>query len=448
MLASVFICSILLNLPAQTGRSSMLGTAAEKPAARSQPAEKPAAKAQPAEKPAITAAAVEPAASPDALAQYNALKATTPKNLAGHSKLAMWCEEHGLKAEANAHYAEVIRIDPRREVAWRKLGFKKYNNRWMTEAQIAEQEEQKNAARTWAPQLKKIHRDIHGSNGAKKRDQAQAAFEAIRDERAIPSLYREFGSTQTDQILLIEALVRIEKPLATKVMAMLAVYGRTPEVRRRATEQLRNRSAEDYLELLVALLTDPLKYEVKPVNGPGSTGVLFVEGEKFNMARYYTPPPPPNVIPQPGDIITYDQFGMPAVIRHVALKAGVPGSMTLAYDFNGTVQISQAEVVMEARKAAQAAEAQLEGDVALIKAMNAARRHFNELVISVATYATGKDRGPNPKDWRSAVHGDAVEKKYQKEETQKPTLAQFVPLNYQPAFFDVIFMKVRIIQDS
>ena len=73
---------------------------------------------------------------------------------------------------------------------------------------------------------------------------------------------------------------------------MLAVYGRTPEVRRRATEILRGRPAEDYLELLVGLMVDPLKYEVKPVAGPGSPGVLFVEGERFNVARFYAPPPP------------------------------------------------------------------------------------------------------------------------------------------------------------
>ena len=129
-----------------------------------------------------------------------------------------------------------VRLDPKREAAWRKLGYRKYGNRWMTDAQIAQIEEQKKSERIWLPQVKKIHKDIHGSNGAKKRDLARAAFEAIHDEKAIPSLYREFGSSPTDQLLLIQALDRIDTPLATKVLAMLAVYGRTPEVRRRATE--------------------------------------------------------------------------------------------------------------------------------------------------------------------------------------------------------------------
>ena len=56
----------------------------------------------------------------------------------------------------------------------------------MTEAQIAEVEEQKKPDRIWAPRVKKIHKDIHGSNGAKRRDQAQAALEAITDPEGHP----------------------------------------------------------------------------------------------------------------------------------------------------------------------------------------------------------------------------------------------------------------------
>ena len=53
------------------------------------------------------------------------LKAKTPRTVAAQSKLAAWCEEHGLKAEAYVRYTEVVRLDPRREAAWRKLGYKK-----------------------------------------------------------------------------------------------------------------------------------------------------------------------------------------------------------------------------------------------------------------------------------------------------------------------------------
>ncbi len=172
-----------------------------KPAARPSagPAESKAER-----KPAAKAKAEPARDSGEAMAEYNALRARTPHNVAGESKLAMWCEEHGLKAEAEAHYAQVIRMDPRREAAWRKLGFKKYGSRWMTDAQIAEVEEQKKDERVWLPQLKKIHKDIHGGNGPRKRELAQAGFEAITDPTAIPALYREFAGSPPDQDLLIQ----------------------------------------------------------------------------------------------------------------------------------------------------------------------------------------------------------------------------------------------------
>jgi hypothetical protein len=447
MFSSLIVSSLLLTLPAQAERRSrsVLGGT---PPARAEAAEKkPAARAEAAEKkPAARAEAAESSAA--ALAQYNELKAKTPKTAGAQSKLAAWCEEHGLKAEAYVHYAEVVRLDPKREAAWRKLGYKKYGKRWMTDAQIAELEDLKQWERVWLPQLKRIHRDIHGSNGAKKRDAAIAAFEAIRDEKAVPSLYREFIGGQTDQILLIEALARIDRTLATKVLAMLAVYGQTPEVRRRATEVLRGRPSEDYLELLVDLMLDPLKYEVKPVGGPGSPGILFVEGEQFNVARFYAPPPPPNVVPQPGDIISYDQFGMPVIDRYFAdLKVGVPGSSTMVFDFKGAdVRISATQMMLEAQKGAQAAEAQLEGDVAQVKAINAARRHFSELVMAVASYATGKTIGTEPEAWRKAVGAQDAKTKYPTKE--KPTVTELVPMAYKPAFSQILFMKVRLVADS
>jgi hypothetical protein len=417
MIQTLLVSSILLVLPAQAGgrASSALGG-------------KPAAKVDSAE------------GSAEALAKYNELKDKAPKTVTAQSKLAAWCEEHGLKAEAYVHYAEVVRLDPRREAAWRKLGFKKYGRRWMNDVQIAAAEELRQAARTWQPQLKKIHKDIHGVNGAKKLRAARAALEAIRDEKAIPSLYREFAGGRTDQLILIETLERIDKPLSTRLLAMLAVYGRTPEVRRKATELLRGRPAADYLELLVGLLVDTVKYEVKPVAGPGSPGVLFVEGQRFNTARYYAPPPPPNVLPQPGDVITYDQMGMPVITRSVG-TLGISGPIKGLAGFElvrkEVAQFSASQMIMEAEKGAAAAQSQLDSDVAQIKAINDGRRHFNELVMAVASYATGQTAGDNPEDWRKAIG-----RQKSANEPQKPTVTELIPLAYRPAFAQLAFMSV------
>lgn len=163
---------------------------------------------------------VDPA---EALAKYNELREKTPPTAAAQWKLGLWCEEHGLKAEAYVHFAEVVRRDPRRDAAWSKLGFKKVAGHWTTDEQIAEDNEQKKADKIWAERLRKIHKDIHGANGAKRRHAAQAELDAIIDPRAIPSIYRAFGfGGPSHQRIAVQVLGQINKPLSSKVLAMLA----------------------------------------------------------------------------------------------------------------------------------------------------------------------------------------------------------------------------------
>jgi hypothetical protein len=395
-------------------------------------------------------AAVVAADQGQALAEYNALRAKAPATAAAQWRLGVWCEEHGLKDMAYVHFAEVARLDPRRDAAWRKLGFKKHGGHWTTDEQIAEENEQKKADKVWAPKLRKLHKDIHGTNGATKREVAQSEVDAITDPRAILAVYREFaGGGPSDQNILIQVLGQIDKPMSSQVLALLAVYEKTPEVRRRATESLRDRSADDFLPLLVSLMIDPFKYEVRPVRGPGSPGVLFVEGERFNVSRFYAPPPAPNITPQPGDIISYDQNGMPLISRPVGVlsssdvKHGVPGSKTLVKETHtetdGYVEISPYQLALEAQKGAVAAEAQLEADVAMLKSINDDRKRFNDVIMAVAKDATGRDLGRTPKDWRDGLLAKNGSPKRSSQVTSKPTFPEMVPLAYNPTFSPVGF---------
>jgi hypothetical protein len=389
-----------------------------------------------------------------ALATYNRMREKTPETAAAQWKLALWCEQNGLPAEAFAHLASVVKLDPKREAAWRKLGFKKVDGRWMTDEQIAEDRQLKKDEAVWLPRLKKLHKDIHGANGAKKQEEAQAALDAIADPAAISAVYREFAAGgELDQTIAVQIFGQIDKPVSSKVLALMAVYGKTPEVRRQANETLRRRNDEDYLGLLVDLLSDPLKYEVKAVGGPGSPGVLFVEGEKFNVRRFYAAPPPPDITPQPGDIVSYDRFGMPVVTRPLfptGEKTGVPGSKTLAYERVFAAQFSATQNMLEARQAAATSQAQLEVDVAQVDAINVDRKKFNELVMAVMKAATGKDRGRTPKEWRDSL---ALENKYGRQPSRtpdKPTFDQLAPLGYNPTFAQLGFTTnvVNLIEDS
>jgi hypothetical protein len=399
-----------------------------------------------------------------ALAEYNTLKEQTPMTAAAQWKLALWCEAHGLKEIAYVHFGEVVRLDPKRDAAWKRLGYKKHGNHWVTDAQIAEEAEQKKAEKHWLPQLKKIHKDIHGTNGIKKKEYAQADLDKINDPRAVVSLYREFaGGGNSDQMLLIEVLGRIDSPTSSKIIALMTVYGKTPEVRGRATETLRGRRSDDFLDLLVGLMVDPFKYEVRPVGGPGSPGILFVEGEKFNVNRFYAPPAAPTIIPQPGDVITYDQYGMPIINRPVGVQAilgekkGVPGSKTLAQqkeiDIIQYAEISPSQLAMEAQRGALVAEAQLEADVNMIKLINKSRNEFNNLVIAVAKATTGKNPGNTPKDWRDALLAGNGVSRQSSPTPLKQTYGEMVSLAYNPVFAPVGFStqslsKINIFADS
>jgi hypothetical protein len=398
-----------------------------------------------------------------ALAEYNTLKEKAGPSAAAQWKLGLWCEEHGLKPEAYVHFSEVVRLDPRRDAAWRKLGYKKYRGRWTTDAEIAEENEQKKADKVWVPRLKKLHKDIHGSHGDKKREAAEAVVRSIKDPRAILALYREFGGGQLDQKILIQVLGHMDQPISSKILALLAVYGKSPQLRKQAVEILRGRPSNDFLDVLVSLMIDPLKFEVRHVSGPGSPGVIFVEGERFNIARLYAPPPPPNVVPGPGDIITFDSAGEPIINRPVGeipvsdIKQGIPGSKTLVKETTTTTtvyaQISAAQLRAEAKRAAETAEAQLEVDVEKIKSMNKERKQFNDLVIATAKEATGKDLGGTPTDWRDALGGKNKSSNKPTELAQKPTIPEEVPLAYNPAFAPAVIQvktltQTRVIEDS
>jgi hypothetical protein len=380
-------------------------------------------------------------AQADALAKYNGMRDSVASTGAAHWKMAQWCEQNGLRPEAYFHYGKVIELEPKRDAAWQKLGFKKHDGRWMTADQIAAEDVQKKADKEWSLKLKKGHKEIHGG---KKQAETQAAFDAIVDPAAVPSIYREFcGGGATDQDIGVQLLGQIEGPIASKAIAIMAIYGKSPNVRRHATELLRGRPAEEFLDLLVSLMKDLLKYEVKPVGGPGSPGILFVEGERFNARRFYAPPPPPTYIPRPGDKISYDLNGLPIISSSstqapVVSKTGVPGSKSLVTERDATTTTTDtysfANAMIEAQKSAMMAQAQLAGDIAQIDSINEGFRQFNELVMSVAQAATGKSPGRTAKDWRDLL-AKGKEGRYSprpRASGVKPTFDEMVPLAYLP----------------
>jgi hypothetical protein len=74
-----------------------------------------------------------------------------------------------------------------------------------------------------------LHKDIHGTNGAKKRDIATAEVDEISDPQALVCVYREFGGgSQSDQMILIQVLGQIDKPVSSEILALLSRLANDP----------------------------------------------------------------------------------------------------------------------------------------------------------------------------------------------------------------------------
>jgi hypothetical protein len=143
-----------------------------------------------------------------ALAEYNERRARTPRTADAQWQLALWCGQKGLKAEATAHLSTVVRLDPRREEAWKRMGYKKHNGRWMTDEQVgnerAEVEAQKRADRHWKPLLEKWRGWLTNTS---KRSEAESALAAITDPRALGSVWKVFAAGgEGDQTQAVQLL--------------------------------------------------------------------------------------------------------------------------------------------------------------------------------------------------------------------------------------------------
>jgi hypothetical protein len=396
-------------------------------------------------------AALPPAPGQDeaaALSQYNAMHARLRPTADSHWRLALWCAEHGLKAEAEFHFGEVVRLDPKREAAWRKMGFKKINGRWRSDAQISAEKAEHEANKVWGPRLKQLHDALHHS---RTHADALAQLATVDAAAAVPSVWNVFGRGGAgDQLIAVQLLGQIRSSASTQLLAILAGLAPSSTVAARATETLRQRDPEDYAPGLVALIRKPLRYEVRPVAGPGSTGLLFVEGERVDLRRAYSAPPPelkelhgsstllipPSPILEEAHVI--DVFLAEARRSPVALLAS-----------QMIIQAVWQENQLEAARAAAATREQMANDVAAIESINALIRQANERITMIlrttvgGTARTAPTRRDDPAAWTAWLEtrmGRTVTATRRSQGRPKMTVDQFVPLAYVPSYAVVLHL--------
>jgi hypothetical protein len=278
------------------------------------------------------------------LALYHARRDKIPDTAQAHWQLAEWCDQNGLKAEATAHLTAVVRLNPSKDEAWKKLGYRQKKGQWTIAEQSteerAESEAQRRADAKWRPLLQKWNSWIDRKT---KRAEAEAALVEVHDPRAVPSIWKVFiAGRAPEQERGVRVLSQIDAPSASQALGSLAVLGATDEVRHLAATVLLQRDPREFAVFLIGLVRDPIKYEVRPVDGPGKPGELYVHGQRANQRFFYAAPPPLASL-RPTDVVSLDYNGLPVATRVVGytnqpIAAAIDPLLQGAPDLTGAPQ--------------------------------------------------------------------------------------------------------------
>jgi tetratricopeptide (TPR) repeat protein len=362
---------------------------------------------------------------------------------AGQLRLAAWCEQKGLMAQALAHYNEVIRLDPSREEVWRHLGYRKHGNQWLKAEEVAAREQeavrQKLADKRWKPALSKLRDDLESTSQAKVA-RAQRRLAEVTDQRAVSMIWAHFvrGGAERE-ITAVKLLGQIDGSSAANCLAAMAVFSPHAEVRWQATATLARYDPRATVEALIDLLRKPFRYEIRPGNGPGSPGELFVEGEQYNIRRLYE-----NQTAVPAlwggrlfsPSISFDPFRAESVpmARPGPAIAGLTPTIGMRPDIGIAYQLQLQQ------QTAAGLQRRLTADCRAVEAANAGINQLNGRALAVLTAITAKDLGADPEPWKQ-WWTDRLGYAYQSSQSEsKPTYTTFVteplpaPLTHHSCF--------------
>jgi hypothetical protein len=361
------------------------------------------------------------------LARYEAKRQITPDTADAQWKLALWCEQNGLKAEATAHFTAVTRLAPRRTEAWHKLGCRLHHGRWMNAEQIAaesaEKDAQQKADRHWQPIVEKWKKELVFDNPGF--EQAVLALKEITDPRAVPTILRMLGhGNRAQQQTAIVLLSRIECPASSRTLAALAMFAPSREVRTFATQELTRRDPRDFMDAMIGALRRPIKFDFKPVGPSGEPGVLIVEDDRSRSQRVYEVPRVIATGPNGQGRVTADANGN-AKFDFDPMALANPRWGQSPEQTRKTIEREVSTLVKNAQTQTKAT---LEQDLARLRAYNAEVGRANSPIESALKEITGESFGGDPDIWLKWWN-DKLGLSYERaESTEKTTIVQYVPI--------------------
>ncbi|WP_165226162.1 polymorphic toxin-type HINT domain-containing protein [Aquisphaera insulae] len=392
--------------------------------------------------------------------EYLERRAKTLMRADSQVKLAEWCEQNHLTEQAQAHYRLAVRLDPSRELAWRRLGYKRQGRHWVhpdeEAARKAEADAQKKANADWQPRMVKIREGLLAANPA-AREAAERQLAAITDRRATPSIMTILATgNERLQLDAVQALGQLDGQMAVAGLAQLAVFSDSAAVRSNASATLVRRDTRSITDGLIGLVRRPFKYEVIPATGPGTSAQLLVDGEAFDVQKSYRFPVL-NVtqnsfwVELTDTKVVDDGFAQPDPRR--PSWGGRPPGMTMGHNAQNLQRAQATARAVDEGSRARAAETgqaitaqnefalqaaqeefvrrtvavhrSIEDDIRMIDGLNDQIGQINARVLPVLASITGRDLGADPDGWRrwSADQQGYVSSS---EPTIKPTYSEVV----------------------
>jgi hypothetical protein len=307
-----------------------------------------------------------------------------------HVSIGLWCEQNGLKPEAMAHFTTAVHLDPSREKSWRHLGCVKRNGRWMSSEQAdadeRDEHEQKLANRRWEPLLKKWKIWLGDpSSSTAHRAEAREQLSSVTDARAVPSILKVFsiGGSEAEQTLIVQLFGQIDDPRSSRALADLAVMTRSESVRQGAVTVLKKRPRRDYAGTLVEMIRGKIRHQIKPVEGPGSTGALVLDTPRIRMILTYDAP----AVFQPAETfrgyVGYDPNGLPVIVQGRELDRGMnPNKL---HD----IEVRTAVMIAEANIKATVVQQRMAADLNQVEVLNQQAEENNARITPVLEVAAG-----------------------------------------------------------
>jgi hypothetical protein len=280
--------------------------------------------------------------------------------------------------------------------------------------------ERKRLEASWRRKLTDLHKGFHvsrGSDSAKlnARNKAESEVDAIDDPMAVPAIWGVLSGKAEHHQLVARTLGRITSAAGTKMLAALSVYSQDEKARRLATNALRTRDPNEFVEPLISVLNSHMRWRPEWIDipGRGRAQVLFIEGERVDYQFLYPSPEGPGP-PRP-NVYSLENPYMNRQERQ------------MAEEFN------RAQSAM----ARAATDAQLKADIEEVKRLNQLVDVMNERAVGVLREATGKYLMPDREQWKRWLAERRGYPYVPPQDAPKPTIAQVVPPLYSPTFISV-----------